>query len=268
MLKKLIKYELKASGRFLLPVYAATILTGILSCLFARIIFEDRALDLSVPWVISVCLIVLYACLLAAAVVIGIIASVLRFKRGLLGSEGYVMHTLPVSAAQNIASKLTVAVIYQVCGIVVAAVSIFLSVIIMSGGAETDLSALLRAISAIAEQLGGHGVLALYIAEAAVFGIISLAQLNAMLYASLSAGHSFCSGKTVKSVAAFVIFYLISQIINTVLINIATLIPTYCFSSGTLPHLYMLGLIVLEIFYLAAYMTAADYFLKYKLNLE
>ena len=49
-----------------------------------------------------------------------------RFFRGLLGDEGYLMHTLPVSPWQLIGSKLLCAVVTTLLSIVVAILSILL----------------------------------------------------------------------------------------------------------------------------------------------
>ena len=119
MLGKLIKYEIRGSFRELLPLYAAIIgLSALIRPMYLQ--------NLSESWVgVTV---TVYMALLVALFVISFLTIVQRFNKTMLGPEGYLMHTLPVSAAKHIVSKLTVAFLIMVLSVVVS----FLSFLIIA----------------------------------------------------------------------------------------------------------------------------------------
>lgn len=271
MLGKLTKHEFKAMGRTLLPVYAATVIMGLLSAVFSRGMFvRDRA-DSSFFNIITVLMIVLYVVLITAEIILSLAASILRFKRNLLGSEGYLMNVLPVEARDNIFAKLISAAVYQILSFFVALISVTIFIMVSSAGENLHFNEFWAGICKLVDMLGGPGVVALYSIEGIIFCIISLLSTNTMFYASLAVGHSFNSKKMFKSVCAFIAFYLVSQTINSALIKLAYTIDIFkmTFSSSAYsaqPH--MIALILLETFYFAAYFSIANYFLKNKLNLQ
>ena len=114
MLGKLIKYEMKGSFRELLPLYAAII--GISALI--RPMYMQNLGDAWVGITITV-----YAALLVAMFVISFLTVVRRFERTMLGPEGYLMHTLPVSASTHILSKLAVAFVIYLLSIIVSTLS-------------------------------------------------------------------------------------------------------------------------------------------------
>ena len=67
-----------------------------------------------------------YVAILMAMFIITMIFVIQRFFKGLLGDEGYLMHTLPVRPWQLISSKLLSAVAATLLSIVVAVFSILL----------------------------------------------------------------------------------------------------------------------------------------------
>ena len=67
-----------------------------------------------------------YVAILMAMFVIAVIFVIQRFYKGLLGDEGYLMHTLPVKPWQLVASKLLTAVLATMASVLVAVGSIFL----------------------------------------------------------------------------------------------------------------------------------------------
>ena len=69
----------------------------------------------------------IYVAILMAMFIIALIFTIQRFFKGLLGDEGYLMHTLPVKPWQLITSKLLCAVVTTMLSVIVAIVSSFLS---------------------------------------------------------------------------------------------------------------------------------------------
>ncbi|MCI8483640.1 MAG: hypothetical protein HFH41_04790 [Lachnospiraceae bacterium] len=104
MLRKLLKYEWKATGKVLCLVNLALVLITLVGCcILSTDIFDNEdALPL------ALLLITLYTLSLAAIGIITLIYLFLRFYRNLFTAEGYLMHTLPVTPGQLFHSKLIV----------------------------------------------------------------------------------------------------------------------------------------------------------------
>lgn len=276
MLRKLLKYEFKASGRILLPIYGALVLLGAVSGIFTGInpelTWDNRFLSL-----LQVLLIVIYSALFAASAIFAVIISIIRFKKNLLGSEGYLMHTLPVTASSNIAAKLIVSMCYQILSVVTAFVSIFMFILstwIVCGGIQnfttSDINDILIAWDQIKSMLTAQMAtnFAFYALETVILSLAAIAGFDLMIYAAMSIGYSFNSNKTAKSVLTYIGFYVATQIINLFLIRIFYPVASNIPSGYAAPHAFFLGLTVLYLVYAIVYFFITNYFLKNKLNLQ
>ena len=116
MLSKLLKYEFKATCRIYGGLYLAILAAAALLGAFFR--FPALASDFPIAVVTIV-----YLMLCVAIAVITALTIIQRFTRNLLGREGYLMHTLPVTPAQLILSKLISSVVWLPCSILVTALS-------------------------------------------------------------------------------------------------------------------------------------------------
>ena len=123
MLIKLLKYEFKFTGRSLLPIYAALLVLTVLMNLGDGMRFGFNNAGMFEGF-FKTMLIFTYSCVISAVCIITVVLLVQRFYKNLLRDEGYLMHTLPVSAAQNIASKLICAVVWSVVSLLVAGLSL------------------------------------------------------------------------------------------------------------------------------------------------
>ncbi len=216
MLGKLLKYEFRATGRSMLPVLGAMTLLVLLANISVRVLGKDIGRFLTVLFVL-----VLFAAVVAVIVaeITPVVVMVTRFYRNLLGSEGYLMHTLPASVHSLVWSKLIVSCVWMLLTNLL---------IFLLGGASVmfmgDLSLgqilagfpSLSEIRAALEQLGvGGGNVTLLLVEMAL--IVVLAQLAACLhfYAAMALGHMFTRHKGLYSVLFFLGFsYLFSAIFS------------------------------------------------------
>ena len=104
MLGKLIKHEWKSVGRLMGAVNLAIVVITILGCFMLNLgILETQ----NGPLIASL-LMTLYGLSLIAFGFLVIIYLYVRFYRNLFTAEGYLMHTLPVTPAQLLHSKLLV----------------------------------------------------------------------------------------------------------------------------------------------------------------
>lgn len=143
-----------------------------------------------------------YVAILMAMFVITMIFVIQRFFKGLLGDEGYLMHTLPVQPWQLIASKLLAAVAATLLSIAVAILSILL---IAPFQWVHELGDLLRGLGYLLSHWNiqvTHSVLLLL--ELLLFLCAGMAQGYLQLYLAMALGHLFNRNRVAMSVVAYV----------------------------------------------------------------
>ncbi len=101
MLRKLLKYEYRANLRKLGLLWAGMILFAVVEYLLIGGEVADGSFLAT--------LVMLYATALIATNIFVFILAIRRFNKGLLGREGYLMFTLPVSVTKLVLSKFIVA---------------------------------------------------------------------------------------------------------------------------------------------------------------
>ena len=118
---KLLKYEWKACARTCLPLYGVLILMSLISRIL-YVIPKNASLDFMLPAIGSM----LYMGVMMAAFVVTAVILIQRFYKNLLGSEGYLMFTLPVTVSQHLLSKTIIAVVMIGLSGLSALISIFI----------------------------------------------------------------------------------------------------------------------------------------------
>lgn len=127
MLAKLLKYEIRITGRSLLPIYAALLVLSVLMTLTDswQMFLWDSAGDGVVDTVNSLIMFT-YGCLMSTVSIITVVLLVQRFYKNLLRDEGYLMHTLPVTTGQNLAAKLIAAVLWSAVSLLLTVFSLMI----------------------------------------------------------------------------------------------------------------------------------------------
>ena len=98
MLGKLMKYEIKATGRTLIPLYIALLAFAIINKIFIGTGLSDKLEGFgSIPFILSI---FGYGFTMAAVFIVTFFVIIQRFYKNLLGDEGYLMNTLPVTTLQ------------------------------------------------------------------------------------------------------------------------------------------------------------------------
>lgn len=102
MLRKLLKYEFRATARVMLPLYLVVIVLALLtrgaSLWTQQVTFYG--LGEGLLGVLAALIAVGFILALLATFVVAVVLAVVRFRNNLLTDEGYVMFTLPVSPPQ------------------------------------------------------------------------------------------------------------------------------------------------------------------------
>lgn len=134
MLAKLLKYEMKASARTLIPLYIGTlIVAAVCSIQIVLSISSNGSFAVAVGSfqatnTLTAILFLLFFGLCVAITVLTIMTVIQRFNHSLIGDEGYLMFTLPVTHTQLLSSKLAGAMLWSIIGMFV----MFLSLLIIS----------------------------------------------------------------------------------------------------------------------------------------
>ena len=174
MLSKLLKYELRASGRILLPVYALLLASAGCCSLFYKLA-ADHPYRTGAASVLMGLLNMAFCIFVVATGAITALLMIYRFYKNYMTDEGYLMFTLPVNRHQLIWAKLLSALLYTAASAVAVTLSILLVLLPIAdwSGFWGDLGELL---SSITESLhfGVPGpLLLLWIAVLAILTVFS-----------------------------------------------------------------------------------------------
>jgi len=205
MLSKLIKYEFKATARiFLLAYVVVIVLAGIDAAISP--LRPDGAAGLGL--VFSALLGLLFWIAAAAVILLTFVIIVMRFYR-MLGDEGYLWFTLPVTPAQQILGKLIPAIVWTIASVVVVIASASLALVRLDWIAQ--LSDVWRGLAAQGFHPGVWLVCGL------VFILISLLVNVMMFYTAMSVGPNLLKANRLGgSVLAYLIVYFALEAINLV----------------------------------------------------
>ncbi len=271
MLGKLLKYEIKSAARIFLPLYASLVLFAVINNIFFKI--NNNELFMNIISVISTSA---YIFIIIAIFVLTLLVMIQRFYKNLLGDEGYLMFTLPVKTGEHIVSKLLISMMWVITSTIVTIVS----VIIISYNENTFASlqnAIGQVFSEISRVFGINGYA--YMIEFFIFLLMVLATNILMIYASIAVGQLVSKHKVLGAFGAYLGFYMLSQLIISIIFvicysissrswdSIEIIINTFV-QSNTIPHFIFVGIMILNLFFAAAYYIITDLILSKKLNLE
>ncbi len=269
MLSKLLKYELKATGRIFVPLFLALLLFAAITKVTSAISPEEWV----TPAIISM---IIYIIIMVGMFVMTLIMMIQRFYQNLLSDEGYLMFTLPVKPWKHIISKLLVSIFWIIASGVVAMISIM--IIAFKRG---DLNEIIRQFASIYNQLFDVLGASFYLLsfEIAIIILIGLASGILIVYASMTIGHLFSQHKMLASLGGFIVLSTLSHILLTfitLILGNTDFANTYTsiFLSDDLISLLQAAqwAIAYTIFFegllCAAYFAVTNYILSKRLNLE
>ena len=259
MLGKLLKYEFKSTARTLLPLYIAVIGLSLVVGLFGQAeLFEMQIFAL-----------VILICLMMAMSIATLLVIINRFRKNLLGDEGYLMFTLPVKTKNLIISKLISSVIYIIISSVMVAVSFFI-IMSFTGALQEFVSSMNSMFEYMTSQLMDNRDIIMNFAYVGVEFILRYCMLVLLIYFSLSLGQINIFSKH-RIVAAVIAFIAGNTVISGVSRVVLGLISTE--SSGVTSILLwtdpaaLSALILLMVFIVLLFMVTS-FILKNHLNLE
>ena len=206
MTGKLIKFEMRSSLRHLFIVWAALLAMTILMCIlytvsglgsYEAFIESAKAIEV-ISAIVHVAAWIVYIALMAALVVLTIAIVILRFHRGLLGDEGYLMHTLPVKEWQLITSKGIAAALAIIGSSILVAISG-----IMVGCTINHVS-VAQVMHGFMEFVQVEKLMPLMIVEGIIIGILGVLKSVYQIYASLAIGQLVNRHRILLALGAYI----------------------------------------------------------------
>ena len=287
MLKQLLKYEFKATKSLYFGLYLALALLSVVLGVTFR---QEHALAHSTSFQnLEVILMIVYVSVILAIAVLCFVNTIQRFYQNLLGREGYLMHTLPVTETQLILSKLLTSMVWVLCSGLVGIVCITGMVSIGVLDAEVlgtvDWDSWKQLWGMLYGELGAKFWLVMF--WTILINLARLADLILCVYAACMIAHQFKKQTMVVGILAFIGMNIVENQIDKLLgMNDVTLfvgvnyelVDVSDVSGGTTVMHYLttafgqgsgyLFCFVFTAAIAAAYFCLTRWLMKHKLNLE
>lgn len=284
MLGKLLKYEVKATARWFLPMYIGILAFAILNKIVFSIGNVDAIMDIiernKVLTVLSELFsgisIALYVLIIAATFVLTLVITIQRFYKNLMGDEGYLMFTLPVTPTAHIWSKFLVSLMWSAVSVLVTGLSIF--ILAFYGNMFHDIAQVIQEISSVFQSSEGIHLIG-FILELFICLIVGECSSTLMVYASIALGHTRKSHKVLYSFGAYMLINAITSIISGIFTAIGTiglvtddeLLYADTIANNTIFgffHYMFISTAVLSALFAVGFFIITNFILSKKLNLE
>ena len=256
MLRKLLKYDFRSMWKQFAILWPAALALGLINRF--TLPQADRAND-ALSSLLTMVPILVFTAVMIAMGVIALLYVIQRFYRGLLGDEGYLMHTLPVKPWQLVASKLICAVTMLIISGAVAFLAMLLMVPV-DWGALFQEGILGDVIRWAAMNLGDVAVLL----EIVLLLVEVLALMVLTCYAAMAVGHLFQRHRVAMSVVAFVVLDIVISNLTAILGRLAAPLEIFAVNS----QVGIWAVILYQAVLGAALFAGATLVLSRRLNLE
>lgn len=252
----LLKHEMKAVGRRVLPCCAALL---VVSIIFGITIFGFGPSG-PVSDFLSGLFGVLYCIMAVGVVVYTAIVLIQRYYSNLLGNEGYLNFTLPVTVNAHIASKTISAGIWAALSILIAGLSVLILLLFAVTPAEL-LEEAGVVLSELNTYVGGFKVL-LAVLECLVLIVMALGEAALKVYAAISVGHLWEKHRALGAVGAYVGFVIIECVLAGLMDHF---IPMYRLFSLYISDFAVFQIELLITFFVVAVTSAIYWFISYRI---
>jgi hypothetical protein len=208
MLGKVMKYEFRASGRLLWPLFGLSIaVSGLMRLLLLVAPYIWSPLASAIEGVATLLGVLLPIAVFALA----FIYVAARFYQSTVTDEAYLTFTLPVSANTHICARLIVSIVYTLMAGVVTFICAFIMLLPYSVQAIDMLFSFSQAYVTTGTWLAALG---LFLA----FVLVALINSFLHLYASMGIGAQFGRNKVIAGVVTYFALSAVSGIVTLALI--------------------------------------------------
>lgn len=262
MLAKLMKYEFKATGRFMLLMFGLLLVLSVLLGIQVRFNFDLKLIGNILLTLLTLAFVLMNGIVLSAM----FFFAITRFRNNLLGSEGYLMHTLPVNTGQHILAKTFVSAMWTILSCVAVGISYILLFLI--GAADTSFfSDLIQALrSSNLMELLAESQFWLILAEVFLCAVIMLLSIYLQIYACMAVGYSFNRHRAAIAIGVFIAIEFADSILQTVGANyLLTLLDSILNFNGI--HIILWAVILYSAVCGLIFYLITRFFLSRRLNL-
>ena len=284
MLKKLLKYEFMSTGRVFGLCYAGVLGAALLLRILGALAWDNTGNQTAVQMLLPVTDIaagissLLYGGMVIAVIVVTFIFILQRFYKNLLGGEGYLMQTLPVTPRQLISSKLIAAVVWTVLSSIVVILSVL--VLAMSGEMFGELVRDLGDIIRFYHETFATPLTVLAL-EMIVVCVVGIAASVLQIYAAIMIGHQAAKHKIALAVGAYFGISVVISVASSILMNLLYhIVPNGAWNALSdwlfvmndtpmlLVHILLLGYLVFNLVLAVIFFAVTEWMMRRNLNLE
>ncbi|NLG09906.1 MAG: hypothetical protein GX562_00020 [Coriobacteriaceae bacterium] len=247
MLGKLLKYDLKALGRVLLPVQLGALVVGLMATfvLTATVRFAGDEygyqgstgadmLNSSIAG-FSILAVFLLSIVLFSSYLVTLLLIARHFYTNLMGDEGYLSFTLPVSIHEHLLSKVISGFIWSIINMLVILIS--LGLLMVFGTAYSGLvnKDVLQILSEGMQWLFAND-LGIVVIEYPILVVVGTIDGLLLVFASIVAGSLISAKHKVAAAvgayfAANMVLYTINSMTQGALMGLMGMDPTFMFSA-------------------------------------
>ena len=208
MLSKLLKYEYRATAIYFLPIYAAILVVSVMT--YGLRALQESLNDYSSALIAQGLFTFssIYALLAFGLAVTTFVVIIIRFYKNLLGNEGYLMFTLPVTVEQNILAKLIPAMTWFLGSCVLGVLTILP---VLFGGYGESLRFFFGTSHLPISETPKFVLFMILFAVGVVSG---LALTFLFYYFCMIVGQTFNSHKFLAAAGTFLILQLVFQVLG------------------------------------------------------
>ncbi|MBR4308016.1 MAG: hypothetical protein IKT58_00325 [Oscillospiraceae bacterium] len=206
MLRKLLKYDLRAALRLFVPLWIGISVFSVLEFLLLSSGSSENLMTLTgfsfLAYIFSLC----------AIVCLPTIYFTLRFYQGLLGREGYLMFTLPTQPWKLLTSKLLSALIVASINFLVAIGGFYVWLVVLFSTLES-----VPLFTAIFGQFSWNWNIISSILQLALSMLVNFLSTNLLIYLACCLGHLFRSRRGLWTILMyFALTTILSKISGTI----------------------------------------------------
>jgi hypothetical protein len=260
MLSKLIKYDLKATSRLLIPLYLILMVMSVVN----RIVLSFN--DYKPVSIFSQFLIVIYIMSIVTVFAVTVIYMIARFYKNLLADEGYLMFTLPVKTHELIASKLLSTIFWTLASVAVVGISLLIA-FVTPESIPVSVNAIKEGIAELNREIGGNWPLMFF--ELIIMILLGLVGNILIIYVSIAIGQLFSKYRIMASFGAYMVIYTVLQFLMIIPLAVfGVMFRGWTPQVSDIPLIIFPGIIVVLSIGCAGFYYATHYIFKRKLNLE
>lgn len=213
MLGKYMKHEFQETGKLMIALNLVILVVTLLGVL----LLGSRLFSSPPMMLLGIISLMLYIFGLIAIYIVAYVYFTVRFYKTMYTSQGYLTHTLPLTTAGILNTKILVSLFWTVVTVLMTFLSI-IALVATAAGQEWGKMAIHIQNNFIPNRgFAGFWVLFFFLLLAGCL------QQLLMVYASLSIGQLFRQYRALASIGVFILMYIALQILSTVTMFIAQL---------------------------------------------